>query len=288
MSRIGSLPEQKIIEKRRKAVVIFFTVLIVYFLLVWIGLPSLMAVLWSLVDPDHPWSYPQVFPSHLSLAQWRYVARFTDIGRAIVTSYSLAPIVTFVVFLLSLPTAYVLGRRRFTGRDTIKLLILLPIVMPGMVVALFLSRVFFFLRLDQNFIGLVLAHSLVGIPYMLRILTASFEAIPQDIIDAAENLGASQFAKFQKVVIPMIAPGLFAGAIFTFITSLEEFNLTFVIGTPTFVTIPTILFSFLGRDFIRSHAAVASLILVVPNIIMLFIAERLLKTEYLAAAFGKM
>ncbi len=256
--------------------------------IVWIGVPMLMAVFWSLVNPDYPWSYPQIFPSHLAFAQWDYVFKYTDIMRAIVTSYSIAPVATLLTFLLALPTAYALGRRRFPGRETIKILILLPIIMPGMVVALFLSRVFDFAGLSQNFFGLVLGHTLMAMPYMLRILTTSFEAIPQDIIDAAENLGASNFVKFKEIFIPMVLPGLFAGTIFSFITSLEEFNLTFVIGTPTFETIPTILFAFLGYHFIRTNAAVVALILMIPNIAMLFIAERFLKTQYLAAAFGKM
>lgn len=282
------VPDYRIVEKRQRTLRGIMVVFFIVVQIVWIGLPMLMAVLWSLVNPDYPWSYPQVFPSHLAFDQWDYVFKFTNIIRALSTSYSIAPLATIFTFLLALPTAYVLGRRRFQGREAIKILILLPIIMPGMVTALFLSRVFSFIGLAQNFFGLVLAHSLMGMPYMLRILTTSFEAIPQDIIDAAENLGANSFVKFKEIFIPMVLPGLFAGTIFTFITSLEEFSLTFVVGTPTFETIPTILFSFLGYHFIRTNAAVVSLILMVPNISMLFVAERFLKTEYLAAAFGKM
>jgi putative spermidine/putrescine transport system permease protein len=282
------IPDYKVAEKRRR---LFRGALVLFFIIVqvlWIGLPVAMAVLWSLVNPDYPWSYPEVFPTHLSLAQWDYVFKYTDIIRAITTSYSIAPAATLLTFLLSLPTAYVLGRRNFPGREAIKILILLPIIMPGMVVALFLSRVFDYAGLSQNFFGVMLGHTLMAMPYMLRILTTSFEAIPQDIIDAAENLGANNLVKFKEIFIPMVLPGLLAGTIFSFITSLEEFNLTFVIGTPTYETIPTILFAFLGYHFIRTNAAVVALILMIPNITMLFIAERFIKTEYLAAAFGKM
>jgi len=257
MTAFGIPMQSKIFN--RKTARIFFVFLITVALILWIGIPVLMAVLWSLVNPDYPWSYPQLFPSHLSLAQWSYVFAFTNILRAMATSYSIAPVAT-----------------------------LLPIIMPGMVIAQFLSRVFDFMGLAQTYPGLVLGHTLMGIPYMLRILTTSFENLPLEVMDAAENLGASQYVKFKEIIIPLILPGLFAGAIFTFITSLEEFNLTFVIGTPTLETIPTILFAFLGYQFVRTNAAVVSLILMVPNIIMLFIAERFLKTEYLSAAFGKM
>jgi putative spermidine/putrescine transport system permease protein len=157
-----------------------------------------------------------------------------------------------------------------------------------MVVALFLSRAFDFLGLTQSFVGLVLGHTLMGLPYMLRLLSTSFGAIPKEISDAASNLGASELTKFRRIYIPLIMPGIFAGAIFTFITSLEEFSLTFVIGTPSFQTIPTVLFRFLGYSFVRTNASVVALLLMVPTTLLLFIADRYLKTDLLAAGYGKL
>jgi putative spermidine/putrescine transport system permease protein len=266
----------------------FLSILIAVLLLIWILVPLGMGLLWSLVDPEHPWTYPQMFPTSLSVANWRNVFRVTNVLGAVQTSFLIAPLATLLAFFLSLPSAYLLGRFTFPGREAVKILILLPIVLPGMVIALFLSRFFDQLGLSQTLLGLVIGHTFLGIPFMLRILTVSFEAIPQDVIDAGENLGATWLALVREIYIPLIMPGLFAAAIFTFITSLEEFNLSFVIGLPNFQTIPTILYSLLGRQFIRTDAAVVCTILMVPNIVLLFIAERFLKTEYLASAFGKM
>jgi putative spermidine/putrescine transport system permease protein len=265
-----------------------FPLLMLFGAIVIIGLPLLMAVLWSLVDPDFPWSYPDVFPTRLSLYHWDYVFRFTGITKAIITSYTIAPLATIMAFILSLPTAYAIANYDFPGKEIIRIIILLPIILPGMVVALFLSRVFLFLDLSQSLFGLVLGHTLLGMPYMLRLLSTSFEAIPKEIGDAASNLGATNFYRLKEVFIPMLLPGIFAGSIFTFITSLEEFNLTFVIGTPSYQTIPTVLFAFLGYHFVRTNAAVVSLILMVPNVILLFIADRFLKTDFLTAAYGKL
>ncbi|MFQ3620126.1 MAG: ABC transporter permease [Spirochaetales bacterium] len=275
-------------EARRKR--LLYGILTLFFVItqiLWVGVPILMAVLWSLVDPEHPWSYPDIFPQKLSWAQWAYVFRYTNIVRALQTSYSVAPLAVLLSFVLSLPTSYVLGRKRIPGKKIFMLIVLLPIIMPGMVVALFLSRVFAAFHLTQNFFGLVLAHTLMGIPYMIRVLTTSFESIPQDIIDAAENLGAGTFVKIKDIFLPLVRPGLLAGMVFTFTTSIEEFNLTFVIGTPTFETIPTILYSFLGYYFIRTNASVVALIMMTPNIILLFIVERILKADYLSASLGK-
>ncbi len=265
----------------------FIALLIIALLVIWTAVPLFMAVMWSLVNPDDPWSPPAVLPPSFSLSQWEYVFTYSEIVRAVGTSFIIAPIVTIVSFILALPTAYALGRFSFRGKEALRILNLLPIVMPAMVIAMFLSRVFYSFGIAQTFVGLVLGHTLLSMPYMLRILATAFESIPQDVIDAARNLGAGRFSLVKEVLVPMVMPGLFAGSVFTFITSLEEFNLTFVIGTPTFQTIPTVLFDYLGYHFIRTNAAVVSIILLVPSITLLFITERFLKTQYLSSAFGK-
>ncbi len=78
------------------------------------------------------------------------------------------------VLILALPTSYVLGRKKIPGKKIFMLIVLLPIIMPGMVVALFLSRFFSALRLSQTFIGLLFAHTLMALPYMIRVMTTSF------------------------------------------------------------------------------------------------------------------
>ena len=86
----------------------------------------------------------------------------------------------------------------------------------------------------------------------------------------------------------MVRPGIFAGAILTFIASLEEFSLTYVIGTPDFQTIPTILFGFLGQRLIRTQASVVSLILLVPSLVLLYIADRMLKGNSVSSGLSKL
>ena len=285
---VRSLPRHIREARRRRRFYGFLTGFFVVVQLLWIGVPIVMTVLWSLVDPGHPWSYPNLLPEKLSWGQWAYVFKYTNIVRALATSYTLAPCAVLLCFLLALPTAYVLGRKDIPGKRLFMMIVLLPMIMPGMVVALFLSRVFSAFGLAQTFFGLVLAHTLMGLPYMIRVLATSFEAIPQDIIDAAENLGATTFVKIKDIFLPMVRPGLLAGMVFAFTASIEEFNLTFVIGTPTFETIPTILYSFLGYNFIRTNASVVALIMMIPNIIMLFAVERFLKSDYLSASIGKL
>ncbi|MEI6099762.1 MAG: ABC transporter permease, partial [Alphaproteobacteria bacterium] len=120
----------------------FLSALVSALLLVAILVPLGMGVLWSLVDPSQSWSYPDMFPPALSLHNWGDVFRVTNVLGAVQTSFLIAPLATALAFVLSLPTAYLLGRCDFPGREAAKVVILLPIVLPGMVVALFLSRFF--------------------------------------------------------------------------------------------------------------------------------------------------
>ena len=103
----------------------FIALIVIALLAAWTAVPLFMAVMWSLVNPDDPWSPPAVLPPSLSLAQWKYVFAYSEIVRAVTTSFILAPIVTLVSFILALPTAYAIGRFPFRGREALRILILL-------------------------------------------------------------------------------------------------------------------------------------------------------------------
>lgn len=255
---------------------------------IWIVIPLAYSILWSLVDPSVGWSYPDVLPSSLSVDNWIYIIKNANIGGAILNSFLIAVCSTLLSFLLAMPTSYALGRRPIRGKEAIKTAILLPMILPGMALAIYIGRVIYFLGLSGTYLGVILSHTLIGIPYMLRILVVGFESMPQDILDAASNLGAGPWTRLKEVYLPMLAPSIISGAIFTFINSMEEFTMSFIIGAPDIRTIPTVLFSYLGEGFSQTRASVVSLILLIPNLVLLMIVERNIKTEYMGAALGKM
>lgn len=254
----------------------------------WVAVPIAMAVLWSLVNPEYSWTYPDVLPKNVGFYQWERIFKYTDIVGAIKNSVIIAIATTILCILISIPTAYAIGRRDIRFKPALKVIMLLPMVFPGMALALFLGRFFFMQGFSQRYIGVILAHTLVCLPYMLRILTSSFESMPQELLDAASNLGANGWIKLIEFYIPMITPGILAGSIFTFIGSMQEFNLAYIIGAPSIQTITTILYSYLGSNFLRTSASVITLMLLIPNLILLIITERFVKTEHLGAALGKM
>lgn len=254
---------------------------------IWLFIPFLMAGLWSFVDPDHPWAYPDMFPQSLSFERWISVWQNTSLPEAMLNSYTIAPTVAAIAILLAIPTAYAFGRMEFRGKRIAELLTLIPLVIPGMIIALFFSRMLLDLNIGSPFIGIVIGHTVMTLPYAIRILSAGFSSVPQDLIDASRDLGASKLTTFKDVYMPMLKPSFLAAIIFCLVKSIEEFSISFVIGSPDFITVPTILYSFLGYSFIRPNAAVVSLILLVPNILLMMLIEKLLKGNYLSHSNGK-
>lgn len=255
---------------------------------VWLVIPFVMAVLWSLVDPSEPWTADRLLPPVISLYRWTDMWNNSSLKSALVTSYTLAPCAAVITLLLATPTAYALGRIDFPGRETAKMLCLLPLVVPSFVTAIFFTSMLYQLGLHQWRFGAILfAHAVLTLPYAIRIMTVSFETVRQDHIDAARDLGASHWARFRVAYLPALKPGIMATLLIVFINSIEEFAISFIVGSPDVVTIPTLLFSALGQDFVRPNAAVLSLILVVPNVLLMLILERLLKSANPALASGK-
>lgn len=245
---------------------------------VWIFLPLIMAALWSLVDPATPWSYPDALPRSLSFERWRQAWTNTSLPTAIWNSYRLAPVVGLVSIVLASPTAYAFGRRTFPGRAIAQTLSLLPIVLPAFAIGVFFSSVLIRIGLFDRYTAILIGHVVLFMPYAIRILTISFAVIPQDLVDAARDVGTGPLGRIRHVYLPLMLPGITSAFIIIMILSIEEFALAFVLGAPDFTTIPTILFRFLGFEFVRGSAAVVSLVLVVPNIVILLMLERLLSS----------
>ncbi len=123
---------------------------------------------------------------------------------------------------------------------------------------------------------------------MIRIIAATSQGIPQDLMDAARNLGAGPLATTRTILVPLLLPGLFAGALLSFVASLDEFVLSFVVGMPTIETLPMPLWAYTGgRSSILTSGAVVTLTLLLPTLVLLFVAERTLKQEHVAAGLGK-
>jgi putative spermidine/putrescine transport system permease protein len=255
---------------------------------IWLAVPFIMAILWSLVDPAEPWTVDRVTPPVMSFYRWTYMWESSNLKYALFNSYLLAPTVSIVTLIFSISTAYVFGRYNFVGKEIAKLLCLLPLVTPYFVLSIFLTATIMSFGLSEYRVAaIVLAHAVMFLPYAIRIMTVGFEQVSQEHIDAARDLSATTFSRWRVAYLPALRPAFFASMLIVFIQSIEEFAVAFILVSPTFITIPTLLFSTMGQDFVRPNAAVLSLILVVPNIVLMLFLEKLLRTANPAMISGK-
>ena len=254
-----------------------------------LGLPLIVTALWSLIDPKVGWFAPDVIPRSFSTHFWQDTLRDPGIFRSMILSLVIATIVTAFSGALALPTAYALARIPFRAKRAVEIFVLAPLIVPGIIVGVALGTIFFRLKLVFSIPGVVLVQSVGTLPFMIRILSAALEGIPEDILLAARTLGAGPLQVARHLVVPLARPGFFAGGLLTFILSFEEFDKTFIVGAPLVQTLPIRLWKFLGGQLIIfPNAAVVTFLLIVPMLLIFFLAERILKEDVLAAGMGKL
>jgi ABC-type spermidine/putrescine transport system permease subunit II len=253
-----------------------------------LGLPLLVAALWSLMNPATGWFAPDLLPRSVSAHFWQQTLRDPGILRSMVLSLFIATLVTVFSGALALPTAYALARFPFRAKRAVELFILAPLIVPGIIIAVGLGTIFFRLNLVYSIPGVVLVQTVGTLPFMIRVLTAALENIPEDLLLAGRTLGARPLQVARYIVVPLASPGFLAGGLLTFISSFEEFDKTFIVGSPFVQTLPIKLWSFLGGQLIVfPNAAVVTFVLIVPMLVIFFLAERFLKEDVLAAGMGK-
>jgi putative spermidine/putrescine transport system permease protein len=185
-------------------------------------------------------------PSGFSL-RWYQAA--WDSGRFVgpaVRSVGLALLATAAAAGLAIPAALALRRMR-PGRlrALVEFFFLAPLVVPALIIGIALLYAFSSLRLIDTFFGLVLAHTLIVFPFVFRAVLTSVLSLRQEHIDASEILGARPFHTFRRVVLPGLAPGLAAGAIFAFIVSLDQFTVSLFVTQSEQQVLPVAIYKYL-------------------------------------------
>ena len=203
------------------------------------------------------------FPPKSFGLRW-YGHVLTDEGwrRAFLTSLGIAAAATPLALVIGTAVAVGLDRGPRRGRRMLRAFVVSPMVLPHVVLGLALYRVFLSVALDDTMAGFVLAHLLLGVPYVVVTVGASLQTFDRSLEEAAKSLGATPLRALVEVTLPVIAPGLLAGAIFAFITSFDEFIVTYFLASRQ-TTIPIQIFGSLSYQIEPSIAAVSGLTLIV-------------------------
>ena len=211
----------------------------------------------------------------------------TDAGSAlpiVLLSLKVALIGTLLSLPIALVTALALARGRFWGRSLLNVLVHLPLVLPPVVTGYLLLRLFgrrgpigafledtLGLTLAFRWTGAAVAAAVMGFPLMVRAMRLAIEAVDHELEEAAASLGAPPLAVFWTVTLPLIKPGVIAGAMFAFITSFDELVVSLFLTGPRLSTLPVQIYNYIEFASDPTIAAISVLLIAFTTAVVLLV-----------------
>ena len=213
-------------------------------------------------------------PEGYSLKHYRDFFTNTQWQQALQNSISIAPAATLLSVTFGTLAAIGLSQSHVPFRRAIMAILISPMIVPLIISA---AGMFFFysrIGLQGTYLGVVLAHAALGIPFVIITVTATLVGFDRSLTRAAANLGADPVTTFFKVQMPLILPGVISGGLFAFITSFDEVVVVLFVGSASQKTLPWQMFTGLREQISPTILAVAT-ILVVISIALLTTVELL-------------
>jgi ABC-type spermidine/putrescine transport system permease subunit II len=260
--------------------------IIITFFIVYVFVPIFIAFQYAFAEkwfPSHWW-----FPQELGLKWFKEIFALSNIVKSLILSYIIGFFVTLFTLIIALLAGYVLGTRTF--RESFKTTRLMenlsniPLAFPAITLGLGLLPVYARLGILNTIPGVIFAHMVMAVPYALRSIVGAFLTIPPDYEEAARNLGAGRLYIIRKIYLPLVWPGILAGAVFAFTWSLNEFVLTLFLGYPKIETIPVQIYYYVGGYYLQPQTAAAlSLFLLLPSLFLMYLIEKVTRAGSIVA-----
>ena len=197
-------------------------------------------------------------------------------------SFQVGVLATAIGLALGVPAALAVVRHRFAFRAPLAQLLLMPLIVPGVVLgtAMYVFQVEVENGLDVDVLGtfyaLVAGHSVIVVPWVVRLVTASLAGVDRTIEEAAQNLGANPFVTFRRITLPAIRPGIVAGALFGFVASFGNLEMSLFLVGPGRTTLPIVVLQYLEWKIDPTIAAVSVVQILLIGLAML-ITDRYVK-----------
>jgi putative spermidine/putrescine transport system permease protein len=221
------------------------------------------------------WFFPQPFPDEWTtdaltrlLSDPRLVAGLRD-------SLIIALVTSLLALLLSLPAARVLGLRQFRGREAVWLLLFLPTIVPPLAIGMGLNILFLQVGLGGSRAGVVLAHLIPTLPYVVFTLANAYARYDENYELQSLALGASPMRTFLTVTLRLITPSLVVATLFAFLISWSQYLLTLLIGSGRIITLPILLFSAASGGNPVTIATISLIFLAPPVLVIAATARQL-------------
>lgn len=202
---------------------------------------------------------------------------------SLIVSIEVAVGATILSCLLGVPACLLLARSRAGWANAVMTFLLSPLSMPMIVIG-FASLFFLsWLGVGISLTALLITHTVVCLPYVVRTVAGVYRGVPQAYEEAASILGAGPFGVFWHVTLPLIRPGIMAGSLFSFLTSFDNLPVSYFFGSADTNTLPVVMLSYLEHQFDPSIAALSTLQLLLA-VVTLLVVDRLYGIDKMTVA----
>ena len=246
-------------------------------------LPLLLIFVYAFNSEEKTFAWP---PPGLTLKWFAVAWGRTDIWSALTLSVQVAAVSTLVALILGTLCAAAVSGSKFFGRETISLLVILPIALPGIITGIALRSAFWLADISPNFWTIVLGHATFCIVVVYNNAVARFRRTSGSLIEASMDLGADKFQSFRYVILPNIGTALLAGGMLAFALSFDEVIVTtFTAGQQQ--TLPLWMLEELVRPRQRPVTNVVAMIVVLVTFLPIFAAYYLTRDGDNVSGMGK-
>lgn len=237
--------------------------------------PIFLVAIWAI---STRWAWPSLVPQTLSLRGIELV--LSGSGNSGIDVLLITIAIAFATAILSTVVAALacraIVRYDWPGKNLFNFGLILPYLVPATVFAMGIQVIFIRAGLAGTYPGVVLAHTIVALPYSVTILLDVTRAAGGRLEEAAASLGAGPLSRLRHVIIPQLMPGILSSISMGYIMSFSQYFLTLLIGRGTIKTFTLVMFPFLtGGD--RTIACAYGLTFIVVTFTVFFIFELLLK-----------
>ncbi len=189
--------------------------------------------------------------------------------RALRNSLIISPLATLLAMVLGTTAAIGLVRVKFRGKALLMSILISPMVVPMVIVGVALYFFFAPLGLTGTYTGLVLAHAVLGVPFVVIAVTATLQGFDYNQVRAAASLGATPLYAFFRITLPLVAPGVISGGLFAFGTSFDEVVVVLFLASPEQATLPRQMFSGIRDNISPTIAAAATILIIISTALLL-------------------
>lgn len=248
-------------------------------ILVWCLLPVVWIVMVSLKPiAETTTGSPQFLPKTWTIQNYRDIVQNNDFLHALLNSFGIALIATFLAVIFATIAAYAIARLEFRGKRVVLSIALAIAMFPVVSLVGPLFDMWRVLHLFNTWPGLIIPYMSFTLPLAIWTLSAFFREIPWEMEQAAQVDGATPWQAFRKVIVPLAAPGVFTAAILTFFFAWNEFVLAISLTSTTSArTVPAQMSFFVGADQFNppySQLAAAAVVVTIPVVLIVLLFQR--------------